>query len=487
MKAYKNILVAILVVLPVFLQAQEIISRLDLGRRDPIPKDFHFSPVDRGLVTVGNATRSSSRYVALTKYNEIFEKEWSKTVFEQNGRKNIDFLTVSGENILLFVSEYFTRERTIRTYFYHYDLEGNLLEDAKVISELPNEKEHRVELRYVRSLNKRKLLCYKNLNSSNDNEKILYFLFDEEGEMVKEGQMIIPYPDEKFEERKVIVSNAGNIYFMGKFYRENRVRSPNDFEYIVYRFMDGSEEGEKYAVNADGKYLTDVNFKVDPFENMFVAGFYSNTSDDQIIGTLYQKVNSKGELEISRFQQFEEGFLAQFLTDRQIDRGKELKYFYLDNIVLRSDGGVLLIGEKFYTTVSSYLDLYGYWVDQKIFHYEEIIVSSIAPDGEQEWSSVVHKRQAGEVRENLSYMNMITGENIYLLYQYQPKKENRSVFYSQIDYEGKVGKLTPLMSKLREKSSLYPRKCEQISNSEALVVYFTDRGKVYSIVKMDFE
>ena len=477
----------ILLILPVAAQAQEIVARLDLGRKDPIPKDFHFSPIDRGLVTVGNLTRKSSRYIALSKYDENFNKEWTKQVFEQNGRKNIDFLTVSGENILLFVSEYFSREKTIRTYYYHYDLEGNLLQDKKVISELPNEKEHRVDLRYVRSLNKKKLLCYKNLNSTNDNEKILYYLFDEETDLVREGEMFIPYPDEKFEERKVIVSNQGNIYFMGKFYKENRVRSADDFEYIIYRFKEGNEKGDKYVVDAGDKFLTDLNFKVDPFENMFLAGFYSERDDDQIIGTLYQKVSKDGELEISQTQKFDEKFLSEFLTDRQIDRGRELKYFYLDDIILRSDGGVLLIGEKFYTTVSSYLDLYGYWVDQKIYHYEEIIVNSVSPDGEQEWSSVVKKRQASELREHLSYMNMVTGQNIYLIYQYHPKKENRSVYHNWLDFEGNVSRREPLLSRAREKSSLYPRKCEQISNREALVVYFTDRGKVYSIVKMEFD
>ena len=131
MKVYKYTLFAILIAIPTFLQAQQIIARMDLGRRDPRPDDFHFSPIDNGLVTVGNSTRSSSRYVALTKYNEAFEKEWSKIVFEQNGRKNIDFLTVSGEDILLFISEYFPREKTIRTYYYRYDLKGNLLQDAR--------------------------------------------------------------------------------------------------------------------------------------------------------------------------------------------------------------------------------------------------------------------------------------------------------------------------------------------------------------------
>jgi hypothetical protein len=33
---------------------------------------------------------------------------------------------------------------------------------------------------------------------------------------------------------------------------------------------------------------------------------------------------------------------------------------------------------------------------------------------------------------------------------------------------------------------LYPRLCEQISNSEALVVYYSERDRQYTLAKVEF-
>ena len=170
-------LIALLFFSVVFpLKAQTVKASLELGKRDPLPRFFEVTNADKGLVTFGNMARNSSRFLGLFKYDADFKQQWSKQVLEQNGRSNVDFMTAIGENIFVFVSEFFPKENTIRTFYYRYNLAGDPIEERKVISELPDEKEHRVDLKYVVSLNKKQLLCYKNLNSPNSKERILYLL-----------------------------------------------------------------------------------------------------------------------------------------------------------------------------------------------------------------------------------------------------------------------------------------------------------------------
>ncbi|MBP6723163.1 MAG: hypothetical protein KA239_12595, partial [Bacteroidia bacterium] len=158
--------------------AQEVVARLDLDRRDPVPQFVEYVAADGGLVTLGNQSRKSSRYLSITKYDDQFNKSWTKQVLQQNGHSDIDLMAVLGEDVYVFISEYFPRDRTVRTSYSHFDLEGNAIETRKVISELPNEKELRVDLKYTRSINKKKLLCYKNLDEGTKSETILYYLFD---------------------------------------------------------------------------------------------------------------------------------------------------------------------------------------------------------------------------------------------------------------------------------------------------------------------
>ncbi len=467
--------------------AQEVVARLDLDRRDPVPQFVEYVAADGGLVTLGNQSRKSSRYLSITKYDDQFNKSWTKQVLQQNGHSDIDLMAVLGEDVYVFISEYFPRDRTVRTSYSHFDLEGNAIETRKVISELPNEKELRVDLKYTRSINKKKLLCYKNLDEGTKSETILYYLFDAQSKEFVEGKIEIPYPDDKFQMRKIMVSNAGKVYVLGKFFKVNKVKDPDDFGFKIYQYEAGEPQAKEVTIDLGELYLTDLTMKIDREENIFLAGFFSHQSTDEIIGTCFFRINSQLEEEVRSSQRFSDEFLVNFLRDKQIERGRELQNFYLDNIILRSDGGVLLIAEKFYTTFNSYVDVYGYWVDQKIYHYDEVIVNSVSANGDLEWSAVVPKRQQSERRDQLSYIDVVSGTNVYLIYGYQPRKEPRTLYVNSVDFDGKVAEREALISKTTFDDSFFPRYSEQISNTEALIVYEQERDKIFSIVKVAFD
>ena len=272
---------------------QEITARLDLGRRDPKPTFYEFSPIDGGLVTFGPSSTASTRYLGLVKYDGDLKRDWKKTVVEQNGRRNVDFVTVIGENILVFVSEFFPKENVIKTYYYRYDLDGKAIVEEEILSVYPNQKEQKVDLQYVLSPNKRSLLCYKNLQNRKESEQILYYLFDQTGEYITNGEIGLKYPDNRFEVRSLRVSNAGNVYILGKFYRAQRIREAEDFQYLIYRYDVFQQSGKEYYIAMGDRFITDLAFRLDRDENMYVAGFYSNRGTDQIAGTLLQKNHTK--------------------------------------------------------------------------------------------------------------------------------------------------------------------------------------------------
>ncbi len=467
--------------------SQTTIASLELSRKDPIPRFFETSPADKGLITFGNMVRNSSRFLGLFKYDHDFKKQWSKQVLEQNGRNNVDFIANIAENIFVFVSEFFPKENAIRTFFYRYDLAGNLLDDRKLLSELSNEKEHRVDLKYMVSINRKTLLCNKNFNSAQGFEKVQYFVFDEEGTSFREGTLELPFRDEQLQIRKVLVSNEGNLFILGKQYLQDKVRSPEDFMYIIFVYeTETSTLREPLELKFGDRYITDLNIKVDREENIFAAGFYSNRSTYEMVGTVFCKFNSAGEEITMVAEKFSDEFLAKFLTGRQIERGLELKYFYLDNIVLRSDGGVLLVAEKYYTTFSSMLDVYGYWVERQIHHYDEVIVNSVSSDGKIEWSTVVSKFQASENNINLSYFLMVTADGLHMIYEYSPRGMPETLYRNRIEMEGTTSEREIFMNSIGRNTGFFPRSSQQINNNEAIMVLYREKEKGYTIMRVDF-
>lgn len=464
-----------------------IVAKLDLGKNEPRPEFYEYSPTDGGIITLGPASAASSRYIGIVKYNAKLEKEWAKRVLEQNGRKTIDFVSVVGRFIFVFVSEFIPSDGLIKTYYYQYDVQGNPIAEESIISIYPNQKEQKTLLQYVLSPNKRKLLCYKNLDTRKEGEQLLYYIFDDEGDYVQNGEISLKYPDNKFRIRSMRISNEGNIFFLGKFSPTTLVREADDVKYLVFRYELLNQQVREIPIELGDRFITDLAFRLDRDENMYVAGFYSNRGNQQLRGTLLQKIDRDGKLIVDAIDEFNEDFLSRYLSKGQIERGKELQNFFLnpdDGIVLRSDGGVLLIAEKFYLTYQTYRDIYGFFSERKVYHYEDIILTSVSGDGRIEWHSIVEKEQVSLSPATLSFFGAVGQEGAIVFYEYQPRKGNFNIYYNTVDFEGQVKLPQGLVADYRLGNEFYPRFCEQINNNEAIIVYFQGRGKRLAIAKV---
>lgn len=473
-----------LTLLPV--SAQNITARLDLGRRDPHPDFYEYSQADEGLITFGPTSTVSTRYLGLTKYDRNLKKQWMKKVVQQNGRKSVDFVSSVGESILVFVSEPSPKEDVIKTTYFKYGLDGKELVEDEILSVYPNEREQKVSLQFVKSPNKRRLMAFKNLRNKRDAEVILYYLFDEEGDFVQNGEITLKYPDNRFKVEDVRVSNQGNVYVLGKFTRTNSVRNLEDYRYIIYRYNTESESGEEIDIALGDSFITHLAFRLDRYENMYVAGFYSNRSTELITGTVLQKIENDGTITLNTKEEFNDRFKSNYLSRGAVDRKRELRNFYLKDIILRSDGGVLLMAEKFYLTYQSYRDIYGNFVDREIYHYEDIVLTSVSGTGEIEWHAIIDKRQVSESPASLSFFNAIGQGGAYVFYEYKPRRRNVNIYYNTIAMDGEVSNRNGLINNYRFGNEFYPNFCEQVNNEEAIMVYYQNRGRTLSVVKVNF-
>ncbi|MCB0851301.1 MAG: hypothetical protein KDD63_03590, partial [Bacteroidetes bacterium] len=211
---------------------------------------------------------------------------------------------------------------------------------------------------------------------------------------------------------------------------------------------------------------------------------------DEMAGTVLQKITPDGNIALNANEAFDPQFLSNYLSTSQIRKGRELRNFYLDSedgIILRSDGGVLLIAEKFYITYQTYRDIYGAWIDREIYHYEDVILTSIDANGNIEWHSIVDKTQQSESPATLSYFNAISSIGTYIFYEYKPARGDVNIYFNTVGIEGRVSDRIPLLPQYNFSNQFYPRFCEQINNKEALMVYIQNRGKTLSVIKVQLE
>lgn len=464
--------------------AQQIVAQLDLDRRQPKPDFYEYSPVDKGLLTFGPSSTTSSRFLGLVKYDANLQQRWTRQVVEQNGRNNVDLMTVCGPYTYVFVSESFPKEKVIKTYYYKYDLEGKPLAEGEPMAVYPiSEESGKEELKYIHSPNKRRLMCYRVIEGGKEAEKILYYIFDDEGNYLANGELAMKYPDNLFKIRAVKVSNLGNIYVLGKMYEVAHVREADDYKFVLYKYLTAQERGGEVRLPNHNAYITDITFALDRDENVYIGGFYSRQSAENLAGTLYMKISSEGAIVKDTTVAFGTKFLNNYLSNNQISRGRELKSFFLNDVILRSDGGMMMLAEKFYTTRQSYRDVYGMWIDQVIYHYDDVILSSLDGNGAIEWQGIVDKTQSGVTRQTLSFFNAAGAENIFLFYEYIDRA-GLNIYYHTVDANGTVSNRLPLLREYRPGNVFYPSSSIQINNREALLVFFQNRGRTLSVAKV---
>ncbi|MEL7003934.1 MAG: hypothetical protein AAFN93_14525, partial [Bacteroidota bacterium] len=114
-------------------------------------------------------------------------------------------------------------------------------------------------------------------------------------------------------------------------------------------------------------------------------------------------------------------------------RGKnvELYEYDLDRIILRGDGGAILIGEQYYikTVTSSYTDVNGTFRNRSItyYYYNDIIAINISPSGEIEWAEKIRKEQTTSSDGGFysSYAMAVVKNKLYFIFNDNPKNIDR--------------------------------------------------------------
>ncbi|MDW8333077.1 MAG: hypothetical protein RMM53_02555 [Bacteroidia bacterium] len=468
------------------LRAQKIVEALHLDRKHPALQWFEYCRADGGLLTIGHASRHSSRFLVLTKYDGDFKKQWQSQIMEQNGMREVCQLSCIGNRVLVFFVEEF-KDREFKTFYTEFDLTGKKIAEYKQILAVKQSDRKSATMRFVRSINNRRLLAFRPDKTPSGDKTLQWTLFSHDGKEPRAGVLRMPYKDDELQVREVRTGNSGQIYILAKQYRTSRPRDSDDVRFLLFRYAPDQENAKEAELTFEGRYVTDLTLKPDKDENLVLAGFYSNRSAAEIIGVLYAKFDPvEGRITVRNMQEFDRAFLEQYLSPRQIERGRELSDFYLDDVVLRSDGGVMILAEQYYVSSTSFRDISGFWYSRDLHHYDDVIIFSIGADGKIEWRTIVSKTQSGELPDQLSYIHVVGPEALYLFYKARLKGFGLNVYCTIVDYNGKIVSTKPFFENFGAADVFYRESSEQISNDEALLVWYHSRKKTFSILKVEF-
>ncbi len=280
-----------------------------------------------------------------------------------------------------------------------------------------------------------------------ENEAFGVNVFDREMNPLWKGTFELPYENRLLELQNYRIDNEGTVYMLGKRYfnkRRERVEGLVNYDYLLFSLQRNGDL-DSLKIGSEGKFLRSMQVSLAANGDIISTGFYSDRNTANIGGAYYLRIDGQSrEVINSSFKEFEIDFLTANMTERKakrtkkrIEEGKnvELPSYYIDDLITKPDGGVIMIGEKRQIIVST--SYAGYVaVTTTSYYYDDILVVEISPEGEINWANRVAKKQwtVNDGAAYSSYATMVRDQEVVLIYN----DNNENLFYDG------VGRVAPM-------------------------------------------
>jgi len=254
-----------------------------------------------------------------------------------------------------------------------------------------------------------------------------------------------------------------------------------------------------HPLDIAGNYLDEIKLKVDNVNNHYlINSLYYQKKRGNVVG-LYTAVWDKenNSMMTQNFVPLGDSVRSSAKSDGS--NKDALNDFFIRDVILKKDGGFILIAEDYYTQSRSlpwnrYDYLYGYPSfspyyynyyspysygyygrsgyfnnnSQVRFYYNNVLILNEDKTGELESSSVIHKTQFDDGEDNfLSYALMLSGGQLHFLFN-ELERRNQLLNDQSISASGQVTRNPPLKS-LDKGYTFMPRYAKQVSASEIII------------------
>jgi hypothetical protein len=247
------------------------------------------------------------------------------------------------------------------------------LDDRTKIAEIDLEKKKKGEDGQFRlrtsSDSSKVLIYYYEPNSKKENQVIGFHVFDGQMKQIWENEVELPYKGEFFKPVNYTLDNNGNAYIMGKLYKDKLKETKDDrpnYKYLIIACTEKGETLSEYEVDLDGKFVSELGMKMnDKTGKLICAGYYSNQNTGSVKGSFFLSIDpvakkiEKKHMQAFTFEQMMQNQTKE--TKAKVERKAakkgvfeatnggtkdvELSHISLNYILLRDDGGVVLMGE----------------------------------------------------------------------------------------------------------------------------------------------
>lgn len=347
-------------------------------------------------------------------------------------------------------------------------------------------------------------------------DRIIMSVLDENLALVAENEIKMPYTEKQMDNVDYSIDSEGNPYILAKVrpdgsdhnVKGKRGEKVANYHIELFKINIKAATIKVSKVEVEEKFLVEIWLYEGTDNTMLCAGYYNKNAGSGADGLFLFRISKEGEIEHKKFYEIPLEILNQYVSERTQEKNErkeknnnvEFNYLEMRELIVQDNNSIILIGEQYYVTVS---------YDSKgnaryTYHYDDMLITKIAPNGELAWMRKLPKRQfGGRGRGGMGFEHMAIGGNHYLVFLDNIKNLELNVdkfpaahsdgkggfltAYRIDDANGKVGKVSILdTKKIAEGYSLYQFRTERmlpVSEDEFLIEFYI-RGKEDVMIKV---
>lgn len=269
--------------------------------------------------------------------------------------------------------------------------------------------------------------------------------------------------------RQCIIDNEGNPMTLIILRPDSKNPKSQKIKLLVAN--KDSAQLKEIPIELDPETISDLELAIDQNKAQVVmSGFYSEQNSFSSAGTFIISIDIKKGIIVNKsLQSFKAKFINEFYGTGISNKGNELINYDVNKLILRSDGGAVLLAESsFITESSNYNAYYQIYTTSYTYHYDNVLAISINPDGKIDWESILRKNQSSENDDGYysSYVTFIDQDKIHFVYNKMIRKKTDVMDFT-VNNKGQTEE--KILIKDTEDVFIMPHGGNQISQNELII------------------
>jgi len=360
-------------------------TRLTWGQELSEPSKTYLSKIITSNETGIYALRERTKQQGLDGPSKIYLEHYtpqmklrkSVKVDMKYNKKRVEFESIIpfGGKMYLFTS--FNNEAKKINYLFAQEVSYRRLTPSKKLTKVAENptKNRAAEGYFDFSISKdsSKLLIYnQNPERRKTQETFSIYVYDRDMTPLWEKEITLPYPDQNVNIKSFEIDNDGNVYILNTVFDKGSKelkRGRANYRYSILAYSATGEQFVEYPLELENYFITDLTFKIANDGHLVFAGFYSQKGTSSARGTYFFRLDpTTEEVYANNIKEFDFDLLTADLSNRKrsraeraeqsgdVEKQAELRSFSLDHLILRNDGGAVLVGEQYFVDAVNSFD-----------------------------------------------------------------------------------------------------------------------------------